>query len=191
MNDLGFVAGLACFALATMLGVTGVAATARRGQAPDFQVRLFLAAMAIRFAASLAIYVFGLIDVVLDEDASGWHAGVWLYQGWLHERVGLLDLPFVLARVLDHPFGNLGYGYLLGTLFWVTDAPARLPAAVLNNLFGACTVVLAYRIAATLFSPWVARRVGFWACVLPSLVVWSAQTLKEPVVIFLETAAIR
>ena len=72
----------------------------------------------------------------------------------------------------------------------MTDAPARLPAAVLNNLFGALTVVLAYRIAATLFSPWVARRVGLWACVLPSLVVWSAQTLKEPVVIFLETAAL-
>ena len=63
-------------------------------------------------------------------------------------------------------------------------------AAVLNCFFGALTVVFAYRIARTLFSEWVAIRVGWWTCLLPSLIVWSGQTVKEPAVIFLETLAL-
>ncbi|HXG66905.1 MAG TPA: hypothetical protein VNO70_17515, partial [Blastocatellia bacterium] len=65
-----------------------------------------------------------------------------------------------------------------------------LPAAALNCFFGALTVVYAYRIAQVLFSEWVAVRVGWWACIFPSLIVWSAQTVKEPVIILLETVAL-
>jgi hypothetical protein len=52
------------------------------------------------------------------------------------------------------------------------------------------TVVFIYRTARLLFSPWVASRAGWWACWFPSLVVWSALTVKEPVVVFLETVAL-
>jgi hypothetical protein len=79
---------------------------------------------------------------------------------------------------------------MLGSLFYLVNSPTRMVAAVLNCFFGALTVVFAYRIARTLFSEWVASRVGWWTCLLPSLIVWSAQTVKEPVVIFLETLAL-
>jgi 4-amino-4-deoxy-L-arabinose transferase-like glycosyltransferase len=76
---------------------------------------------------------------------------------------------------------------MLAWMFYTTDAPARLPAAVLNCFIGALTVVMAYRIARSLFSEWVAVKVAWWTCLLPSMIIWSSQTLKEPTVIFLET----
>jgi 4-amino-4-deoxy-L-arabinose transferase-like glycosyltransferase len=51
-------------------------------------------------------------------------------------------------------------------------------------------VVLVYRIAISLFSRWTAVRAGWAACFFPSLIIWSAQTLKEPVIIFLEALAL-
>jgi len=41
-----------------------------------------------------------------------------------------------------------------------------------------------------MFSEKVAVRVGWFTCVLPSMLIWSAQTLKEPVVILLETVVL-
>jgi hypothetical protein len=72
---------------------------------------------------------------------------------------------------------------MLALLFYFTDSPARMPAAALNCFFGALTAVFVYRIAKSLFAmggeaSWL---VGLWF--FPSLVVWSAQTVKEPVII--------
>ena len=63
-------------------------------------------------------------------------------------------------------------------------------AAVLNNFIGAMTVILVYRVTRSIFSEWTAERAAWWCCFMPSLVIWSAQTVKEPTVIFLETAAL-
>ncbi|HEU4389177.1 MAG TPA: hypothetical protein VFV34_15350, partial [Blastocatellia bacterium] len=104
------------------------------------------------------------------------------------KHVGLFELPGVLTGAFE---GNhRGYYFLTGLLFFFTGSPARLPAAALNCLFGALTVVFTYRMARSIFSEYVAERVGWFACFFPSLIIWSAQTLKEPVVIFLETVAL-
>jgi hypothetical protein len=105
----------------------------------------------------------------------------------VRDGIGPIDLLSVLTGAFE---GNhRGYGYLLGALFYYTDAPARLPAAALNCFFGALTVIFAYRVARLLFSEWVAVRVGWWTCLFPSMIIWSAQTVKEPVVILLEIVA--
>jgi hypothetical protein len=152
------------------------------------QVALFLAAFATRFAFSIWVYQFGLVNILHDEDSSGWAMGIPLQQLWTLQRLSLLDLPYTLIGAFHGE--HLGYRYMLGALFYVANSPTRMVAAVLNCFFGALTVVFAYRIARTLFSEWVAIRVGWWTCLLPSLIVWSAQTVKEPVVIFLETLAL-
>src|SRR5205823_3436572 len=100
----------------------------------------------------------------------------------------LLDLPGVLLEAFTGH--HRGYGYMLGGLFFITSSPYRMTAAVLNCFVGALTVLLAYRIARSLFSDFVANRVGWWTALLPSTVIWSAQTIKEPVVILLETIAL-
>jgi hypothetical protein len=154
----------------------------------DFQIRLFLIAFAIRFAMAIVIYQFGLVNVLGDEDSSGWRVGVLIMEKWQADGVGLVGLPGALLQAFrDY---HRGYFYLLALLFHVTGLPGRMPAAALNCFFGALTVIFAYRIARSLFPERVAERAGWLACFFPSLIVWSAQTLKEPIVILLETAAL-
>jgi len=185
-TDLGFA--LVLLVILAGLGAALLRLTRRHQQEFGWQCRLFLTALSIRFAASVAIYVFGLVRVLGDEDGSGWTGGVVLSRIWAQRKIGLLDLPGELLVVFQQQ--NQGYYYLLGSLFYSTDAPARMPAAVLNCFFGALTIVFVYRIASSLFSPWVAMRAAWVACFFPSLIVWSAQTVKEPVVILLETVAL-
>jgi hypothetical protein len=50
--------------------------------------------------------------------------------------------------------------------------------------------VLACRITRSFTSERVALRVGWWTALFPVMIIWSAQTIKEPVVILLEMAAV-
>lgn len=188
MKDPDLFSGLLLFILLSVAGGLALSATRNHRQALGFQVRIFLYAFAVRFALSIVIYEFGLVNILGDEDASGWLAGVGFQQTWMRQKVDLLDLPSVLLGAYDGH--HRGYGYMLGALFYLWGAPARMPAAVLNCFFGALTCVFAYRTASTLFSSWVAIRVGWLTCLFPSLVIWSAQTVKEPIVILLETIAL-
>src|SRR5260370_34688690 len=75
-------------------------------------------------------------------------------------------------------------------MFYLTGEPSRLAAAALNGFFGALTVVVIWHVGRRLFSPWVAAQAAWWVCFFPSMIIWSAQTVKEPSVIFLEVAAV-
>lgn len=185
-NDLAFA--LVLLVVLAALGAGLLALTRRHRANLGSQIKLFLVTLSVRFAASVAIYVFGLVRVLGDEDGSGWTGGVELLWRWTQLKVGLLDLPSELLVVFQQQ--NQGYYYLLGSLFYLTDAPARMPAATLSCFFGALTAVFVYRIAASLFSEWVAVRAAWATCFFPSLIVWSAQTVKEPAVILLETVAL-
>lgn len=188
MKDPDLLSGLA---LTVVLGVVGyllISLTQNHRGTLSFQAKIFLIALGVRFLAAIAVYQFDLVSVLGDEDSSGWSAGIQFYQEWVRRRVGFLDLPEVLIGSFEGQ--HRGYYYLTGTLFFFTGAAARLPAAALNCFFGALTVVFAYRIARSVFSPRVAMRAAWMTCFFPSLIIWSAQTLKEPIVIFLETVAL-
>lgn len=185
-NDL--LLGIVLLFLLAGAGCFLITLTRHHFETRYLQFKLFLVALLVRFAASVVVYEFGLVNVIGDADSSGyfmgaWHAGMWRKQG-----IGLFDLPGVLAGALGSY--HEGYYYMVGTLMYLTGSVGRMPVAVLNCFYGAMTVVFAYRIARSLFSNWTAIRVG-WACVVfPSLIIWSCQTLKEPVVILLECVAI-
>ena len=184
-KDPDLFAGIVLFVLFAMLGVGLLSMTWNHRTTLRFQIKLFLYAVTARFLMSIVIYNFGLVNILKDEDGSAWVTGASIYKDWVRKGIGIFDLPARLAEAFS---GNhRGYGYMLAAMFYVTDAPARLPAAALNCFIGALTVVMAYRIARSLFSEWVAIRVAWWTCLLPSMMIWSAQTLKEPTVIFLET----
>lgn len=188
MTDPDLPFGLSLIVVLTLFGIMMLSTTATHRQTLAYQRKLFLAAIALRFLTSLLLYQFGAVNVLKDEDASGWVVGVFLHEEWERKGIGIFDLPQVLAETLDGK--HRGYYYLLGVLFHLTDVPARLPAAALNCFFGAFTVVMVYRIARSVFTEKISRRAGLWACLFPSMIIWSAQTLKEPVVIFLETIAL-
>ncbi|MGE3949424.1 MAG: hypothetical protein AB7H86_22350 [Blastocatellales bacterium] len=185
-NDL--LLGLIMFALLAAAGCFLITLTRNHFQARHLQMKLFLIAITVRLAAAIAVYEFGLVNVIGDADSSGFYYGAYYAGLWRKEGVGLFDLPGVLLGALNSY--HQGYYYMVGVLMYLSGSVGRMPAAVLNCFYGALTVVFAYRIARSLFSNWTAIRVG-WACVFfPSLIIWSCQTLKEPVVIFVECVAI-
>lgn len=188
MNQLETPFGVLLFLLLMLGGWLLLNATSAHRQQMRFQIRLFCIAIGVRFVASLAVYDFGLVNILGDEDASGWVGGVGLMQEWARKGIGILDLPLTLAAAFEGH--HRGYPYLLGVVFYLTDSPGRMPAAALNCFFGALTVVLTYRVTRMLFPERVAVWVGWCACFAPSLIVWSAQTVKEPIVILLETMAL-
>jgi 4-amino-4-deoxy-L-arabinose transferase-like glycosyltransferase len=185
-NDLFL--GIVFLLLFAGLGISLIALTRKHCQTMREQVTLFLCALGVRFVASIVVYELGLVNVIGDEDASGWGYGVYLASGWDRQHMSLLSLPELWGAAYEGH--QLGFHYLAGLFFFVTGASARLPLAAMNCFFGALTVVFVYRIAISLFSRWTAARAGWVACFFPSLIIWSAQTLKEPVVIFLEALAL-
>ena len=136
---------------------------------------------------SLIIYAFGFVQVIKDEDGSGWLTGAGYHQSWVDQGVGLADVPELVANAFLS--SNKGYYYLLAAFYYIIE-PCRLPVAAINGFCGALAIIFAYRTAASLFSDRVARRVGTWLCLFPSMVIWSAQTVKEPIVILLETMVV-
>jgi hypothetical protein len=185
-NDLFLgIAFLLGFAL---LGCFLLTLTRKHRQARREQIILFLCALGVRFAASIVVYEWGLVRVLGDEDSGGWVSGLALSDGWDRQCLSLLNLPGIWAGAYEKH--QSGFQYLAGLFFFVTGASARMPLAVMNCFFGALTVALVYRTAISLFSRWTAVRAGWGACFFLSLIIWSAQTLKEPVVIFLEAVAL-
>src|SRR5437667_1451290 len=188
-DDPDFAFSLVMFLLLGIIGPFLLSVTRRHKPTLGFQIRLFFASYTLRFLTSIVIYVFGLVNVLKDEDASGWLVGFYWYKDWLRQGIDFSQLPSILANSFFTQH-HQGYYYFVASFFYITDTPTRLPLAVSNCLFGALTVILAYRIARSLFSEWVAVRVGWAVCLFPSMIIWSAQTIKEPIVIFLETLAL-
>ena len=83
---------------------------------------------------------------------------------------------------------NTGYGFVLGTFFYFTGLSSQTAAAALSGFCGAMTTVFAYRISRICFSEWVAVRTGWWVCFFPGMVIWSALSIKEPILILMEQA---
>jgi hypothetical protein len=162
--------------------------TSRNKDRMNFQILLFLTSLLLRLSVAVGVYQFGLVEVFGDEDSSGWYGGAELARHWIEAHDGPLQVLLQAPRAFTGH--NLGYQYLLGFMFYVTPTINRMTAATLNCVIGALMVIFAYRTAAHLFSPWVATRVAWWSCFAPSFVIWSAQTVKEPVIIFLEAVAL-
>ncbi len=187
MEDPGLFSGLLHFVVFTFLGIGMLHALVRPRDA-YFQTRIFVLGFGLRFVVSLVFYQFGLIAILKDEDGSGWLVGKDWAATWLKDGVTFLDLPQILLQAYESH--HKGYYYLIGTLFFLTDSPTRLAAAALDGFFGALLANLGFSTAKMLFTENVATRVGWWTCLYPSLIIWSAQTIKEPVVILLEGLAI-
>src|SRR5262249_11984956 len=185
-NDLFL--GIVFVLLFGALGSFLLTLTRKHYQTRREQIKLFFCALGVRFAASIVVYEMGLVSVLGDEDSGGGAYGVFLANGWGKQHLGLLRLPEMWAGA-SSPH-HLGFHYFSGLFFFVTGASARLPIAAMNCFFGALAVVLVYRITISLFSRWSAVRAGWIACFFPSLIIWSAQTLKEPAVILLESLAL-
>lgn len=191
MEDPGLPESLVLFFLLGALAVTAIWTGRESYEQKRHVIRLFLIAFVARFGLSVLVYQFGLVKVLGDEDGMGWFYGKIVYERWMSAGVSMLEIPGRLFEAFEGAGGqHLGYRVMLGAFFFVTQSPVRLAAAALNALYGGLIVVYVYRIARLLFSQWVATTSGWIICWAPSMIVWSALTVKEPIVILLETIAL-
>ncbi|MGH9769694.1 MAG: hypothetical protein ACREAB_19905, partial [Blastocatellia bacterium] len=124
-NDLFF--GIVFLLIFAALGCFLITLTRKHYQTRQEQIKLFLVALGVRFAASIVVYEMGLVSVLGDEDSSGWQYGIFLANGWDKQQLGLLSLPELWAEAYDRH--HMGFHYLSGLFFYVTGASARMPIA--------------------------------------------------------------
>lgn len=149
----------------------------------EFQINIFLLAFSIRLILGIVIYGWNLSSVFGDEDSSGYIAGWGAAQNWY--KNGLDGFFTDIYRVLIKE-QNVGQSVIWGSLMFVSGGPSRMIVSVINSFAGSILVITVYRIAKKLFDFQTAKvaavLVTFWL----SIVILSAGTSKEMLVISLE-----
>src|SRR5262245_44652594 len=116
-NDL--LSGIVFLVIFAGLGSFLLTLTRKHQETRNEQIKLFLCALGVRFAASIVVYELGLVKVLGDDDASGWSGGVAFSNGWEKQRLGLLSLPEICAAAYGKQ--HLGFQYLSGLFFFITE----------------------------------------------------------------------
>lgn len=189
MNSVDVASGVVTAFLMLICGTLVTVCTINHRSTIRLQLWLFLVAFVVRFTLSVLLYGYGLAETIVGSgDDSGWVGGVIIKRSWEAQGISPLNWPVALLEAYNGH--HAGYGYLLAVVFSLIPLTSQLSAAAVDCLFGALEAVLSYRIARLYFSEWVAVRAGWWTCLFPLMIIWSAQSIKEPVVILLETTGL-
>lgn len=174
---------LLCTALATVAGFYSY----KRETDGPFLLRLFVAALLVRIVIGLAIFTFRgqdffggdaiTYDFFGNAQMLGW-GGDKYYQG--------------IANQFVRSGQGSGWGmvYLVAAVYSVIGRN-MLAVQLVNSVFGAATAVVIYLCAHQVFKNLrVARLAGIAVAFYPSLVLWSAQGLKDGPIVFCLALAI-
>jgi hypothetical protein len=174
---------LLCTALAAIVGYYAY----KRDVDGRFLLRLFVAGLLVRMVVALAIFTFRGQDF-FGGDAFTYDAfGIAQLQGWGGDKYAQL-----LADRFVRSGEGSGWGmvYLVAGLYGIVGRNL-LAVQLMNSVFGAATAVLIYLCAQQVFqNSRVARIAGIAVAFYPSLVLWSAQGLKDGPVVFCLAIAI-
>jgi 4-amino-4-deoxy-L-arabinose transferase-like glycosyltransferase len=165
-------------------GVVGLIAIYALGQraAPAERsglIRLLVAAFALRLAMAT---LFALVPSsrVFHEDAEHYESmGMRMAAYWAGDGPEVLLLDDV----------NQGYFYVCGAASYVVGG-SPYGAAFLNCVLGALTIFGVYQLARRFFHASVARRAAVCCAFFPSMILWSATAIKDPLMTFLIVVAI-
>ncbi len=143
-----------------------------RAEERRFLQRVFLLGLALRVAVASFI---ALLDL---ESFFGGDAGTYDWVGWAIARYWAGETAFPVR-----PASQPGYFYVVAAFYFVFGRAPFLVVLV-NCAIGALHAILIYRIATLTFDRRVARGAALLTACFPSLVLWSAQLLKDALVIF-------
>lgn len=162
---VGLVPALAC-----------VWATVRGGSDSNFLLRVFFAALFLRYLVGYVIY-YKQLQPFLGGDAQTYDVfGNALLQSWR----GLVDptVPW-LTRYTDPHTSGFGMFYFVAGIYYVIGQNP-LAIQLINCAFGAGACVAAYKITMLVYPEQrVARLVMLMSAFSPSLVLWTSQALKD------------
>jgi hypothetical protein len=153
------------------------------GEDSDFQVNIFLWAFSIRLWMGIIFYGWDLTGVFGDEDAASFMFGWELAENWYLNGIDgfISDLSMVVFERQ-----NLGQGVIWGIPMFIAGGPSRMIVSTINSFAGSLLVIVIFRISRRVFDSATARiaavLVTFWA----SIILLSAGTSKEMLVIFFE-----
>jgi 4-amino-4-deoxy-L-arabinose transferase-like glycosyltransferase len=105
------------------------------------------------------------------EDAAGYEGvGIYLASQWRGERP-----PMVMSEWAS------GFYFIAGAVYYVFG---RYPVVLsyFNCIIGTLVTFFVYRLALRFFHPQVGRRAALLVGLMPSMILWSAVALKEPMV---------
>ena len=170
----------------TVLAVLGGLYAYKQKAHGTFLLRLFVAGLLVRMLVAVAIFGFHgqnffggdaiTYDFFGNAQMLGW-AGDNYYQG--------------IANQFVQSGQSSGWGmvYLVAAIYGIIGRN-MLAIQLMNSVFGAVTAVIIFLCAQKVFSNFrVARLAGIAVAFYPSLVLWSAQGLKDgPIVFFLALA---
>jgi hypothetical protein len=171
---LAVLAGLAPVALSVWLILRGRDDT-------RFLLRLFVGALIVRWAMAYWIYSKGLQSFFGGDASSYDFFGDALCRVW--QGIGDRNAPWLLSQI-DLKRSGWGMPYYVASIYYLIG---RNPLAVqfINAALGAATCILIYRIALNVYpQERVARVAAFLTAASPSLIVWSAQGLKDTPIVF-------
>jgi hypothetical protein len=189
-NEYGLFTGfdaakavLLCTGLAAIVGFY----TYKRELDGQFLLRLFVAALLVRIVVGLAIFIFRAQDFfggdALTYDAYGYAQ----LRGWGGDKY----FQSIANQFVRSEQGS-GWGmvYLVAAVYGLIGHN-MLAIQLMNSVFGAATAVVIYLCALQVFqNSRVARIAGIAVAFYPSLVLWSAQGLKDGPIVFCLAIAI-
>lgn len=191
---LGVKAGLMIFdsqdftvsILAGAIFVLGsLAIVASRKDDRRFLVQLWLGALALRLLVAFVVYNFGLRDRIAPDWATYDIFGNELYRYWQGDNTGTwVNSPEAQFR------SGWGMYYYVASVYWVIGRNA-FAIQLINCVMGASACVLIYLTAQMAYSvKRVSRTAGVLCAVAPSMVIWTSQGIKEPLIVFLLAAVL-
>jgi len=149
----------------------------------NFQIEIFLLAFSLRIWVSLLLYGYGLSELFGDEDASGYAMGWMRAQEWY--ITGLDGFLNHIGEVFATK-QNVGQTIIWGIISFIAGGPARIPISFFHCFIGAALVIVVYRLAKIYLTKELATTAAYFATFWLSLLMFSAGTSKEILVIFLE-----
>jgi hypothetical protein len=174
---------LLCTALAAVVGFYSY----KREVNGSFLLRLFVAALLARIVIATAIFAlhgqnfFGGDAITYD------FYGQAQLQGWFGDKYSQ-----AIANQFVRSGEGSGWGmvYLVAVVYGLVGRN-MLAVQLMNSVFGAATAVIIFLCAQQVFHNFrVARMAGIAVAFYPSLVLWSAQGLKDGPIVFLLALAI-
>jgi len=168
-----------CTALASLAGVYSY----KQEADGSFLLRLFIAALLVRMLLGTAIFVFKGQQFFGGDAITYDFFGFAQLRGWRGERYYQ-----AIAQTFVQSGEGSGWGmvYLVAAIYGIIGRN-MLAVQFINSVFGAATAVIIFLCAHHVFNNLrVAHLAGMAVAFYPSLVLWSAQGLKDgPTVFFL------
>jgi hypothetical protein len=182
----GFDAAKAVLFCTALAAAAGLYAYKREIDGP-FLLRLFVAALLARMIVGTAIFVFRGQDFFGGDAITYDFFGAAQLQGWFGDKYYQ-----GIANQFVHSGEGSGWGmvYLVAAVYGLLGRN-MLAVQFMNSVFGAATAVIIYLCAYQVFKNLrVAQVTGIAVAFYPSLVLWSAQGLKDGPIVFLLALAI-